>query len=375
MRRTGKLIVASLALAASTSLAGAGITIDLNGFPAHTGLQIGDGVNPLVYQSFSSPGASISLGTLLPNTTYNMDWYHNSGVGSSDSYFITGATGDEVVFVSNNQYNAGPASMATGFTPGDSTIYMNTQTVTYNANNVANVSGQTGTYYINGSTGAIGANAGPQIIKALPGYVSVDNLYNPGQSTEDYAFFVGDGTTSAMPGFEQYAGFSGLSVSPKSIIAHFKVESDHSLGTIYLSYKQPVFNTATVQSGPTTWEYTFDIVLTPGNAGQLIADFENGQNQTFGATGDAVKGDGSPWAGSVVVGDVSWAPKLAQAGDLYWFVTTGGPSNSTFSTISGTLDGSDPVNLTITATLIPEPASLALLAAGGLLMLRRRSVR
>jgi hypothetical protein len=75
---------------------------------------------------------------------------------------------------------------------------------------------------------------------------------------------------------------------------------------------------------------------------------------------------------------------------MYYFNSTGGYTDSVFATMTaqginyGTTD-IDP-NLedeihnytgyvSITATLVPEPASLGLLAAGSLLMLRRRRVR
>ena len=364
------------AAAAAVPLIAAGsagaVTIDLNGYPANFGVYVNDGATT-EYITFGSPGATINLGTLDPNKRYYIDWFQNSGANSSDMYFDTGATGNEVIAVSTNQYNVGSYQMVTGFTPGDATLVMNTQTLTYNANNVPNVSGQTGIYYLHGSTNAyaIPGNAGPQTVKALPGSVHVDNLYNPGQFNEDYGFIVNDsGGAAAAAGYEQYASFSGSNISPNSIVADFHVTSSGPLPVVFVAYQQPPFDAVVVQNGPATWEYTFSIVLTPGNAGQLLADFQNGQPQTF-IGGDAVKGDNSPWLGTVVNGDVMFAPKLQLIGGIWHFVTTNGLSPTTFSTITGTDDGGNPITVTISAT-VPEPAALGLLALSAPLALRRR---
>jgi hypothetical protein len=375
---TQTLAAATIVLMTAGAARAADIFIDPNGFNYINVFGLGGGrvAGPGIpggFQDFPDGSGIKTINNIQPNSAYSIDNFHTSGAGSGDFSFTTDALGN----IASIGLGGGVHTMATGV--GTATLTLNTHSVTYNANAIPTVSGQTGIYYLYGletvGDGFARGQNGPPVTKTMmPGTYTVDNLYNPGQFTEDFNFMVNsDGSVATVPGFEKYINPSGSNVNIASAVAHFEVVSSTPMPNIFVSYWQPIFNAQVVQNGPAVWEYEFDIVLTVGNAGVYMADFQNGQPQIFIA-GDAVKGDNSPWLGTNAGGDVPWAPKLTHENNVFQFVTTGGPSISTFSTIAGTNDSGNPMTVTITAW-VPEPASVSLLALGGALLLRRRATR
>lgn len=372
----------AFALAASTAQA-ITITIDKNGFADRFNGQVtGPGIAGTI--PIGNDGSNAVLAGLLPNSVYSVDFFHNSGAGGSDFIFQTGATGVDSVGLGGGLFN-----MVTGFNPGDTTLILNTLSVTYNAN-----SGQTGVYYLAGifDPYSKGQNTGPLTdLKIIPGWVAVDNLYNTGGNNEDYLFYVNDdGTVSAYPGYEEYATFSGNAVSPRAVDVQYTVQSSGALPVLGIPYIYPLTNFSSSFNGadPLPYTYTFTMKQTIGNAGLLMADF--GAYQVVAAS-DLIKPDGSSQLGLAGGNDWYFTPRLrydsgdgffkwADVGNVLGGYTASGEATGFYD------GGTSPLTVRVTALLpeppppptgdaVPEPASLgvaAMLAGVAALFTRRR---
>lgn len=368
MRRTAKLIVASAALAFTVNQVQAvDILFQKNGFADLSSGQVtGTGIGA---QSIGSNATDVLLTGLVAGGSYSVDFFHNSGALSSDFGFTLDGGGN----IATIGLGGGAYTMATGV--GSTTLGLNTFSVTYNANQ-----GQTGNYFINGILPASGNNSLPQTVTLVPGLKIVDNLYNTGGGNEDYRFIVDSSGNAVIPAgvgggptaipLSEYASASGATVNINHIIAHYTVVAS---APITINLYQP--SLAPIVVNGTT--YDFDIDLTVGNAGFFISSF--GAYTIDG--GNAVHQDGVLWTDpshNTGGNDYPFLPMLrydasyANGYDYYFVNGTGGKVATGSAT--GFFDGNvTPLSVSVTATLIPEPASLALLAAGGLLLLRRRA--
>lgn len=313
------------------------VIIDKNGFPNAKGGQVtGPGLAaPIPLGRNDSP---VLLSNLLPGATYKVDIGHNGINGGSDFTFTVDALGNGVASVSLSD---GGQIMVVGFSPGSTSLKLNTHEIVYNAN-----SGQTGRYFLLGShLSALGMNTGPITAKVLPGVVPVDNTYFTGGKNEDYSFFVdSNGQTSAFVGYEEYATFSGSSVSPRAVKVHYHVEASGNLPNIKNAYLQPMFNF--IQLGST---YDFDMMMTIGNAGVCFSDF--GSYTIDG--GNAIKPDGTPWLGTTGTNDYYFLPRL-RFDTMTGFSWNGSGATVATGSASGFRDGNTlPLSVTVTATIVP----------------------
>ena len=346
------------------------VTLDPNGFNFQfiaiggAGQVTGPGISAQPIVVGSSPQ---NFTGLLPGSTYFADFFHN---GDSDFSFTLDGSGN----ISAIGLGGGVHQMATGI--GGTTLTLNTVTATYNANAVVGKSGQSGVYYINGTESVSagfgrGQNSAPNTRLWMPGTYSADNLYNSGSGNEDFQFVVSDtGNIAPAPAYSTYAVSNGSSLDVRSTVAHFVIESDRALSFVGIPYILPLHNFTGSSPAPGVFEYEFDMVMTVGNMGHYLADF-NGYTVTGS---NALLPNGSPLQGTTGGGDFAFSPRLAYNPVLdrlnfqnvysQWIA---------FATITGTQDGGLPLNMTITAFL-PEPASAGacmLLAMCGLGWRRR----
>jgi hypothetical protein len=363
------------------------ITIDKNGFADLAGGQItGTGLGSPVPLGTGTNAVSF---TAVAGGTYSVDFFHNSGVGGSDFSLTVNGAGTGVATVG---LGGGQHTMVTGFTAGDTTLTLNSHTITYNANG-----GQKGNYYLNGLIQAhtLGQNSPPQVKTAIPGWVAVDNLYNTGLNNEDYLFTVrSDGTVGAYtnaPHHAEFATFDGSSVNPRSVRVHYTVQSSTNLGLVGVSYIYPIenFSSQVLPSGDLRYIYRFTMVHTIGNAGHLFADFNT--NVVLGSSimgptgfGFSIFDPGPSIVGTTRANDFLFNPRLRFTNDLsapfaidgYYFQNANGLGWSANALVTGASDGLaglPPLTIAIDAA-IPEPAalSLATVCLAGLLWRRRQ---
>jgi len=235
------------------------ITLDFNGFTDLAGGFIsGPGFSHITFSPLGP--APLLITNVSAGGSYSVDFFHNSGAGGSDFSFTINGAGTGVASVG---LGGGEHTMVTGFTPGDTTVTLNSHTITYNANG-----GQKGNYYLYGLIPAhsLGQNSPPQTKVAIPGWVAVDNLYNTGLNNEDYLFTVrSDGTVSAYtnaPHHAEFATFDGANVNPRSILVHYSVQSSTNLSFVGVSYIFPILNftSHTVTGSDMPIRYEFDMV-------------------------------------------------------------------------------------------------------------------
>jgi hypothetical protein len=373
MRRISKLFVASAAMALTLNQAYAvDILFQKNGFADLSGGQVtGFGIPTTPIGNNST---DVLLTGLTPLKTYSVDFFHNTGTGSSDFSFTLDSAGN----IATIGLGGGLYTMASGV--GSTTLSLNTFSVTYNANK-----GQTGNYGIGGMVPATGINSRPKTFDAIPGKMSVDHLYNtgimlPAGDNDDFTFAADSSGNVTIPtgsngpvshpiAWSEFATPSGNTVNVNHILAHYRVEAS---GAITLNVYQPIQNLMALGGNV----YEFDIDLTIGNGGFFISSFGN---YTIGA-GNAVQPDGTSWTGVTGTNDYAFKPLLrydpTYANGYDYYFENGTDGKVATGSATGFYDGNvNPLSVTVTATLVPEPASLGLLAAGGLLMLRRRRAR
>lgn len=383
MNRIHILAAALVAMLAAQNARAIDVTIDTNGWA------------PLGNILVSGPGAPGYLGTtagtylmtgLSPNTNYSVDFTHNPSTDSPDFRFTTDNTSG-VASVTTSAYGAGPHTMVTGFTSGDSTLVLNTHSITYNANQ-----GQTGSYYVPGLISSQGQGSAPVTVTALSGGYNVDNLYNTGAGNEDYAFAVdssgnviaGTGTNAKGIPYSEFATFSGSDVNVRYETVHFVVDSSDPITINQLQVRDNIV----VDGNTVEWDQR----MTIGSGGFFSSSF--GSYTITDA--NIVQPDGSPWLGYSDTNDFDFRPLLRYDGysnvnGFYW--EGQGPSTSiyypgnfphAYATATGFFDGNT-VALVATANaflpfspfLIPEPSTGLMmgLALVGLGCAKRRRKR
>ena len=142
----------------------------------------------------------------------------------------------------------GMHTMVTGFTPGATSLVLNTHAVTLNGN-----ARQDGPYYVGGLfPPSTPANSPPLVKMAIPGWCPWDNLYNSGGNNEDFAFRVySDGSTGYHPDYGEYARYEGSSVNPIAALVHYKIEASSGVNWV-LDYTMFNFTNYT-GSGPLSY--------------------------------------------------------------------------------------------------------------------------
>ncbi len=311
------------------------ITIDMNGFPDASGGAVS---GPGLEKSIPLPAGEqkVVLENLQNSQTYQVDFFHNSGPGSSDFTFTVNAAGTGVDAVTLG--GDGFAPMVTGFKPGDNTLKLNTHAITYNENG-----GQTGPYYIHGLTAPLKSDSPPQKFAAVPGSYHVDNLYNSGDGNEDYNFIVdANGKVSADPKYAPYAQLDGSSVKPRAVLVHFRLE-----GSAPISY-HTTQTAGSAKSEGTVFE--FDMPMTIGSSGVNVWSFGK-----FKVTkGDATRPDDTPLEGATRDNDFYFYPRvLYTEKDGFVFKTTSGTAKTVTAEAEGTFDdGTTPLTVKASATIV-----------------------
>lgn len=358
------------------------VTLNKNGYAPLAGGQLTKSTGPgpaIAAQPLGTTGASVTFTNLAAGTTYSLDFFHNSGTGSSDFTFKVNADGTGVELVN---LGGGLHTMVTGFTPNDTTLTLNTHSVTLNANGA-----QDGNYYIYGVfPPGSGNNSPPLVHTVIPGTYSWDNLYNSGLANEDFAFMVtSDGSTAFHPNsqYGEYARFGGSEVNPIAIKVHYMLEAS---ALINFNTDASIFNvTNYAGTGSVVRVYEFDMWQTPGNEGINIWSFGSNTFATANmtrSTNSNIFVAGADATGYMTVNDALFRPKLRYAftngivggTDFYWETTD---ANYTVATalISGYFDGTNgiPLSVQVTASIIPEPNSfaMAILAGVGLILAMR----
>ncbi|MHB0937943.1 MAG: hypothetical protein ACYC6A_16265 [Armatimonadota bacterium] len=351
MRNT--LIVCGLALALAGSVLAGTVTLDMNGFANLTGGQVtGTGLEKAI--PLPAKEGQVKLEGLQAGGTYQVDFFHNAGEGSSDFTFTMNAEGTGVAEVAKG---GGKYDMLDGFTPGQATLKLKTFPINYNANG-----GQTGVYFIQGLVEAykLEAGKGAQPLTAIPGCYSVDNLYNTGGGNEDFAFTVdSEGKVSGCESIyiigkdeerkrnaDEYAEFKDSAVNPRTAKVHFLIEGSGNVNFHGTHRVGEITGTAPV--------YEFDMPMTVGSGGLNLWSF--GAWEVTG--GDAVLFDGKPATGTKGENDYHFYPVLRY--DLekkaFHFETLHGPDTTVIGEAKGTYDGGDtPLSVKVTATIVPEP--------------------
>jgi len=347
------LIICAMALLlAGGALAGT-VTLDMNGFPNITGGQVtGPGLEKAI--PLPPKQQQVTLDGLQAGATYAVDFFHNSGPGSSDFQFTMNAAGIGVVSVI---YNDEKIQVLDGFTAGQAILTLKTFPIVYNANG-----GQTGQYFIQGLTEAytLPADGAPQRLIAVPGCYPVDNLCNTGGGNEDYAFAVdSEGKVSGWESIyivgkdevrkrnaDEYAEFKDNAVSPRAAKVHFRIEASGNVNWHPTHKPGEVAGAAPV--------YEFDMPMTVGSGGLNIWSF--GTWEVTG--GDAVLFDGKPATGAKGDNDYHFLPILRYNLEkkAFYFETLHGPDTTTIGEAKGAYDGGDaPLSVKVTATIVPEP--------------------
>ena len=356
------------------------ITIDKGAYATISGGQVtGTGITA---QPIGTGAGTITITNLQPNGVYNLDFFHNSGANGSDFFIYVNAAGTGIASNSLSGHGAGQQVMVKDFAPGDTTLMLNVQQVTLNAN-----SAQQGNYWLPGirnSTGW-GQGSGPVTSNALPGLLSWDNLYNSGANNEDFQFLVtDDGTVGPIAGYGEYASFGGSSVYPNAVKVRWRIDASTNLPSIFVAYHRPILSpVATIVtnvSGPLlgrVFHYEFDMLMTPGNTGHLLADFQNTPPSNLFVSSTAMRSTNAsihvvgPSYQGFMGGDIVFAPRLrftnspnANTGfsDFYW-QNTDGANGIASALIVGFRDGGAPLSVFISMS-IPEPTSTALFFAG-----------
>ena len=340
MRKHSRILWAALFLTGVTSNASAvTVVLDLNGFPNITGGQVyGAGLKEPI--ALTAGKQRIELPALQAGSTYQVDFFHNSGENSSDFAFTVNAAGTGVETVAPA---AKKFTIVKDFKPGSATLKLNTHTITYNAN-----SGQTGTYYIHGLLAPIQGDKGPIKLAAMPGLYRVDNLYNSGQGNEDFSFIVdSDGKTSATGGNKEYAEFSGSTVSPRSVKVHFQIWPS---SPIAYHGTQKVLNAKSANN-----VYELDMLMTVGSSGLNIWSF--GRSKVLKS--DVVAPDGKPLQDKTGVNDFHFYPRLRYDSKKgFFFESTVGPSGTSGAEVTGSFDdGKTDLQVTVDATIQTEKAA------------------
>jgi len=337
---------------AAGALAGA-VTLDMNGFPNAAGGQVtGPGLEkPIVLPPKQQ---QVTLDGLQGGATYGVDFFHNSGPGSSDFQFTMNAAGTGVASVA---YSDEKIQVLDGFTAGQAALKLKTFPIIYNANG-----GQTGVYFIQGLCEAykVPADGAPLKLTAVPGYYPVDNLSNSGGGNEDFAFAVD--SEGKVKGWEstyvvgkdevrkrnadEYAEFKDNAVSLRTAKVHFLIVASGNVNWHGTHKVGEVTGTAPV--------YEFDMPMTVGAGGLNIWSF--GTWEVTG--GDTVLFDGKPATGTKGENDYHFYPTLRYNLEkkAFYFETLHGPDTTTIGEAKGSYDGGDtPLSVKVTATIVPEP--------------------
>lgn len=343
MRRffTG-LVSAALVSSVASYAAALDITIDLNGFAANSGLQVnGTGFeNP---QRFDNPPPQVVITGVQPGGSYSVDFFHNSGKGSSDFGFTINAEGNGVATVSKGGETH---DMVDGFKPGATTLKLRTFDLVYNADGA-----QTGQYFIPGLVKAhtLKANAGPQEFKAIPGSYSVDNLYNTNGGKEDYRFMLDDkGKTGPIEGFEAFATFDGSKVSQRVAWTKWTIVSPYGAINYHTSHVSE--RDKPVKEGD-THTYTLILPIAVGGGGVNVWSFGE---CTIDKT-NLVDAKGESLAGTTVKNDGHVNPFVGymEKGG-YYFLTDKGPMKRLSADLSGMRDdGETPLAVKVAAEILP----------------------
>ena len=350
-------LLCGLALAGG-ALAGT-VTLDMNGFPNIAGGQVtGAGLEKAIL--LPAKQAQVVLEGLQGNSTYQVDFFHNAGEGSSDFSFTTNADGTGVASVTKG---GSQHEMIDAFVADQPVLKLKTFPVVYNANE-----GQTGVYFIQGLAEAykLEAGKGAQTLTAIPGRYSVDNLYNAGSGNEDFVFLADDtGKVSAVESTyqiaknllktrngDEYAEYQDNAVSPRVAKVRLRIEASGAVNWHPTHRQQQV----TGEAGT----YEMELSQTVGSGGLNIWSF--GKWEVTG--GDAVLPDGQPAMGTKGENDYHFYPILRYdlAKKAFYFETLHGPDTSVIGEAKGFYDGNEnPLSIKITATIIPakpaEPAA------------------
>lgn len=341
---------AILSLAFVSAASAVDVTVEMNGFPDLTGGHVATAVGSEPAIKFTKDDQTLVLKDLKAGYTYNVDFYHDSGEGSSDFSFVINdaGTGVDSVTLGGEKH-----AMVQGFKKGDTTLKLNTVDIVYNAN-----SAQTGNYYIGGliEPHTLGANSMPQKLKALPGWYSVDNLYNSGGGNEDFMILVNsDGSTGPYRDQDaEYAEFDGNKINPCAALVHFKIEASDAI-----NYHPTHVPTAAVPNGTT---YEFDMPLTIGSGGINLWSFGDYTVTRSNVMAPETKDkDGNvekhKLEGATGTNDFQFMPRLRY--DLkkkaFYFETADaeGRSDTARAEATGKYDGGEkPLTVTVTATIV-----------------------
>ncbi|MAE61766.1 MAG: hypothetical protein CMJ49_10475 [Planctomycetaceae bacterium] len=338
------------------------ITLDLNGFANAAGGTV-HGVKLPRQIPLPADAPMVVLPGLEAGETYQVDFYHNAGRGSSDFSFTINAAGTGVAKVSRGGEKH---KMVTGFRPGDTTLKLNTHQIIYNAN-----AGQTGSYYVPGliKPHTLKRDLGAQTWTVIPGTYSVDNLYNSGRGNEDFKFLVSstgrvrssdfsysvDKKRSLKMNSREYAIFRKSEVSPRVVTVRFHIESSSPVN----------YHTTHTASKTTRKGNIIDVEMpiTVGCGGLNIWSFE----KVRVAESDYIQPDGKLSARTETINDFHFVPWLRY--DMkrgFYFATSleppkGKPGKVKFAkTVRATAEGNfdddgPPLKVTVTATIIDPP--------------------
>lgn len=343
MRRFLTGVLSAALVSASASYAHAlDVTLDLNGFPAVSGLQVnGTGFDKV--QRFDTPPPQVVITNVQPGGTYSVDFFHNSGSGSSDFGFTIDAEGKGVATVTKG---GGVHDLIDGFKPGATTLKLRTFDLVYNADGA-----QTGQYFISGliAAHALKANEGPQTFKAIPGKYSVDNLYNTNGGKEDYQFSLDDkGKTGPVEGYEMFATFEGSKVSQRVAWTKWTIVSPY--GAINYHTSHVAERDKPVQDGD-AYTYTFVMPIAVGGGGVNVWSFGD---CTIDKS-NLVDGKGESVTGTTTKNDGHTNPIVGhdEKGG-YYFLTDKGPMKRLAAEISGMRDGGEtPLAVKVSAEILP----------------------
>lgn len=353
-----KSLVILLACGAMARAAmGVDITLDLDGFANMSGGRVHGRslTEPIVLPPEES---QVALAGLEAGQTYQIDFLHNTGPGSSD-FSIT--INDEGTGVARVTKGGGRHKMVTGFRPGDRILKLSTHDILYNAN-----AGQTGKYFIAGliKDHSLAADLGPQTWTVIPGTYHVDNLYNSGRGNEDYRFQVSSTGKVRPVQFQwsidedrvldlyagEYATFNKDEVHPRVATVQFRIEASSKI-----NYHATHAASKPTQDGAVI---VVDMPMTVGSGGLNIWSF--GHNRIVAS--DFVQPNGKTWTGHETENDFHFVPWLRY--DMargFYFVTSDAPGQpAIIKTVSATAEGNydgdgDALTVTITATILDPP--------------------
>jgi hypothetical protein len=362
MRNSVRIVGAALVAGVVAQAAQAAtITIQRNGYNGPNGQVTGSGLGAPV--GFGSGSADIVF-NVQPNGTYSVDFFHTSGVGSSDFSFGTDASS----LVANRGTNVGGTfAMGTAGSVGTDTFTLNSHTVTLNGLT------PTAGYAITGIAAGVSGSVSGVV---LPGSQHVD-AFTPSTSV-DWDFVVNDtggvlassGSSNGIPHAE-YATFSGSTVDARNRPVKFVIDSNLPMAGPNLENAQQG-STASADGG----RHKELVELNPiGNSGVNNHDF----NGWTVVDSNVIGANGLPIEGTSGSNDFLFQPQLRYNGVSpyggFYFNLTDGPGGDAYAVVTGFTDSGSVLTMTMHAE-IPEPSGVVLLAAAtlGIAARRRRGV-